>query len=308
MGTDIAVPFFSVIMNVYNGERFVGRAIESVIRQTYTGWELIVVDDASTDGTAEILARYAAQDPRIRVIRNPKNLHVGPSSNIAIRTARGKWIGRIDADDVHRPEFLQKMHDRAERLTVKDRFLSSWVTAIDEEDRKILDIRLPDGEKIRRMMPHENFLYHTATCYPKSLWEKTGGYVETRAKSHDAMLWKQFFDAGASVEMLPEFLIEYRIHSGNMTTEDASIDLAAAQKGFRPNREWRISLYLKQQMAREARRDILELRRVEKKLSAKNAAYLLMTFLPASWARMFMWELRPRFRSLSARFRKTASV
>ncbi len=98
-------PLVSVIVIVLDGERFLGEAIDSVQQQSYPRWELLVVDDGSTDGTLELAARRAADDPRIRVLRHPDlgNHGMSASRNLGLAEARGALIGFLDADDVWEP-------------------------------------------------------------------------------------------------------------------------------------------------------------------------------------------------------------
>ena len=96
----------SIVMPSYNAEKFVSETIESVLRQTYTNWELIIVDDCSKDNTAEVVANF--QDARIRFMRNEKNSGAAVSRNRALREAKGKWIAFLDSDDLWEPEKLEK--------------------------------------------------------------------------------------------------------------------------------------------------------------------------------------------------------
>ncbi len=98
------MPTVSVIMSAFNAEAYLREAVDSILAQTFGDFELIVVDDASTDRTLEIVAEYS--DPRIRVIRNPSNLGVGGARNRGLRLARGKYIAMHDADDTSVPDRL----------------------------------------------------------------------------------------------------------------------------------------------------------------------------------------------------------
>lgn len=97
----------SIIMPSYDTARFISETIDSVLRQTYVNWELIIVDDSSTDNTDEIVGAYLA-DKRIRYIKNEKNSGAAVSRNRALREARGKWIAFLDSDDLWLPEKLEK--------------------------------------------------------------------------------------------------------------------------------------------------------------------------------------------------------
>lgn len=101
----------SVIMPNYNGARFIAETIGSVIAQTYTDWELLIVDDCSDDDSVKIVNGLAEKDPRVKLFVNEKNCGAAEARNVALRAASGKWIAFLDADDVWLPEKLQKQLD-----------------------------------------------------------------------------------------------------------------------------------------------------------------------------------------------------
>jgi glycosyltransferase involved in cell wall biosynthesis len=97
----------SVILPVYNGERYVGQAVRGVIDQSFPDWELVVVDDGSTDGTAGAIRRIS--DDRIRFIHRPENSGPSAARNIGLNVARGRWVAFLDADDAWDREYLKKI-------------------------------------------------------------------------------------------------------------------------------------------------------------------------------------------------------
>lgn len=105
------MPVVSVIMPAYNAEAFIEDAINSVLKQTYTDFELIVINDCSTDATADIVSRIAATDGRTRFFNNEKNSGVSFTRNFGISKADGEWIAFLDSDDMWREEKLQKQID-----------------------------------------------------------------------------------------------------------------------------------------------------------------------------------------------------
>src|SRR5690349_12664883 len=107
----MAIPTVSVIMAVYNTEQYVRSAAESILRQTYTDFEYIIVDDGSTDGTPAILNQLASQDERIVLVRQPRNQGYTRALNIGLTKARGPLLARQDADDLSRPERLRQEVD-----------------------------------------------------------------------------------------------------------------------------------------------------------------------------------------------------
>ena len=109
-GLDAQLPVcVSVIMANFNGARFLPDAIESVRNQTLADWELLICDDASTDGSAAIVQRYAARDPRIKLIRNETNLGPAAARNRALSAAKGAWLAIMDSDDIMHPARLKTL-------------------------------------------------------------------------------------------------------------------------------------------------------------------------------------------------------
>lgn len=305
-------PFFSIVLPVYNCETYIARAIESVLEQTDRDWELIIGDDCSSDRTPRIISFYANQDARIRSFRNDCNLSARKTLDLAISLSQGEWIVHIDADDFFNSNYLETLRWYIHREENRECLISAWVTVVDESDKKILDVKLPKAETIKKMMKIENFLYHSATSFKKESWKKVGGYPDDMRIAEDAVMWAALFDHGLDLVMIPDFLVNYRIHSSNITTfNDAHVqrDHALSARTFRHKKEWKISLYLKQNMREMARREILGLFQFQNYVSLKNLQYLVLTFFPAQYVYYFMWDLRPRlrqkFRSL---FRKKIRV
>ena len=291
-----ARPFFSVILPVFNGQKYLRQSVDSVIRQTCDNWELIIVDDASTDETPGMIREFTASDPHIRSIRNEININCGPSANRGIEIARGQWITRIDADDRYKPEYLAELFQAIRQRPGQDFFASAGVAVIDSEGRSIVSMALPPPKKIRRMLNAENYLCHPATSYPRALWEKVGGYPpvqpDIKDGGDDRALWNKFFKAGAGLVVLPKILVEYRVHFSNMSY--------TAGYG---NREWIVSLYMKCGMLQNARDEILKTRSQEGRLKPKHRFYLFLTYWPSGLVRFLMWEVRPWIRFLMRRVR-----
>ncbi len=107
MSTSEKVPRVSVLMSVYNGERFLRDSVESILGQTFTDFEFLILDDGSTDSTCEILEEYANKDARIVLVRNDRNLGLTRSLNKGLRLVRGEYLARQDADDISLPKRLE---------------------------------------------------------------------------------------------------------------------------------------------------------------------------------------------------------
>src|SRR2546421_2516750 len=101
-------PKVSVVMPVHNARRFIDQAIRSVLSQTFTDFEFIILDDNSTDGSGEVARAWARQDDRIRLFENQDRLGHSATSNLAVSLARSKYVARMDADDISHPERLSR--------------------------------------------------------------------------------------------------------------------------------------------------------------------------------------------------------
>ena len=109
------MPAITVVMPVYNTEDYVAKAIQSILDQTFGDFEFLIIDNGSTDGSGQIIDRFAAQDPRIRVIRNEKNVFISEARNSALAQARGEYLYLIDSDDWALPDMLETMYTRAKK-------------------------------------------------------------------------------------------------------------------------------------------------------------------------------------------------
>lgn len=130
------MPKFSIVMPAYNAEKFIAKAINSVIEQTFDSWELVIVDDASTDGTGKIAMRYAEKENRIRYFKNGTNSGSANQPRLkAARMAEGKYIVTLDADDTIEPSYLEKLNIAHER-THADIVISQMIM-IDETGKEL---------------------------------------------------------------------------------------------------------------------------------------------------------------------------
>jgi glycosyltransferase involved in cell wall biosynthesis len=150
-----ASPLVSVAVPVYNGERYLAEALESILAQTVADLEIIVTDNASNDGTAAICQRYASKDARVRYVRNPSNIGANPNFNLGPVYARGKYFKWTAHDDVLEPSFLEKCIAALESNT--DAVLChTHIRYIDSESRPI-GIYEGNVRKTTSSKPHERF-------------------------------------------------------------------------------------------------------------------------------------------------------
>lgn len=203
-------PLVSIVIPVHNGERYVKEALDSCINQTYYPLEIIVVDDGSTDGTLEILKEYEKKDNRLRAISVSKQNGLGNVINIGIRQSRGKYIARMDADDVMYPTRLEKQVEYLE--SNQGCVAVGGQIDIIDENGKITGHReyaLNDKDIKRNMFLFMPFA-HPAVMLRRSSVEEVGLYPENMWKVEDV---KFFFLLGqeGTYHNLPDTVLKYRM-------------------------------------------------------------------------------------------------
>lgn len=202
-------PIASIIIPTRNRGKRIKKAIESVLEQTYKNFELIIINDASTDGTGEIISKFARKDPRIKVITNEINLGLARSLNKAIKISCGEYIARLDDDDFWSDaRKLEKQIDFLEKK-LDYMLVGGGVIRIDEQGKEIIRFYLPrEDEEIRRTVLLGNPFAHSSVVFRKEAWEKSGGYDENLPFSEDWDLWMRFGKLGKFYNF-PEYFIYY---------------------------------------------------------------------------------------------------
>ena len=212
-------PTVSVVMPAYNAGRFIDRAIRSIRQQTLTDWELIVVNDGSSDDTGEVAERHAADDSRIRVIHQV-NGGQAVANNRAIPEARAQYIARMDADDVSLPERLSALRDF---LDANPSVVVAGTNAIvcDPTGKERHRTRLPESnESIREMLltRRTNTFYNPTLMFRKAAWLACGGERPCFRHAHDLDLSLRLIAHGTA-RNLPIAGVQYRIHEA----QDSSV-------------------------------------------------------------------------------------
>ena len=210
-------PEISVIMSVYNGEAYLEEAIASVINQTFTNWELVVVNDCSTDTTGEILAKIAAQDARVKVHTNEVNLRLPTSLNKAISLSSGKYIARMDADDICLPDRLEKQYRFMEENPEIALSSCRFMTVKNGVYRSGGAGGRCDSGAIRAMLLVSNPILHPGVI-AKAEVLKHYGYDTTLTCTEDLELWTRMAMGGEKMAILPECLLIYRLHDKQITS------------------------------------------------------------------------------------------
>jgi hypothetical protein len=221
----------SVVMSVYNGESFLAEAVESVLAQTFSDFEFIIIDDGSTDRVPEILSGYAKRDARVRVF--PQQNEGRPQSlNRGISLAAAPLIARMDADDISLPRrFEQQVKLMEARPEIV--LLSGPVEFIGYDGRRIGGFRPPetDGE-IRIKMRHTNVFYHPTVMMRREHVLAAGGYRKALRDADDYDLFLRMAERG-KMAALAEPVLAYRVHPEQASVANLNIQtrcLVAARK------------------------------------------------------------------------------
>ena len=226
------IPTISVVMSVYNGEQYLEDAINSMLCQTATDFEFIVIDDGSTDGTANLLQQFRAGDDRIQVV-NHQNVGLTASLNIGVRQARGEFIARMDSDDRSDPRRLeaQLAYLRSHSDCVA---LGSSLRLIDPDGDSLGDSQPPihHGEIVESLYRGIGSLPHPSVLMRRKAFERVGGYRESFRYAQDLDLWLRLAEIG-QLANLTEPLLHYRLHLNSITNENRREQLACAQRAVR---------------------------------------------------------------------------
>jgi len=183
-------PLVSVILPTHNRAKYIAKAIESVWRQSYKNLELIIVNDASTDATAKLVGSLAKYNPKIIILHNEINLGIVASLNKGIKAARGKYIARLDDDDVWCDD--KKIEKQIDFLEKNPGYclVGGGVIKVDKNNKEIVRYLLPkEDEYIRKTILINNVFAHTTVLFRKDIFQKVGGYDEQFAFIEDWDLW-----------------------------------------------------------------------------------------------------------------------
>lgn len=215
------MPKVTVLMAVYNGDRYLREAIESILAQTFQDFEFLIINDGSTDSTKEVLLSY--NDPRIRLVDNGHNLGLTRSLNKGLALAEGRFIARQDADDISEPERLARQVAFLETHP-EVALVGTWYKEIDDRGNSIGDRELPcDSTQIRWDLLFYCPFVHSSVMFCKStVLEQIGFYDEAFIYAQDYDLWSRIARC-LLVANLNECLMKLRLNPSSMTATYGSI-------------------------------------------------------------------------------------
>lgn len=206
----ISDPLVSIVLPVWNGEKYVAEAIESILNQTCTEYELIIINDCSTDNSLEVIEKYSSKDSRIKIINNQTNKKLPASLNIGFAAAKGKYFTWTSDDNVLSPNFLEEMISQIE-LTLSD-FIYANYFLIDESGAMLKEVNVPHIDQIiLKNVIGPSFLYK------KEVHISNNGYNENYFMFEDYDFWVRTYEKGFKINKLSKCIYQYRTHANSLS-------------------------------------------------------------------------------------------
>ena len=203
-------PLISVVMPVYNALPFLDDSINSILTQTFSDFEFVIFDDASTDGSVERLRQWATRDPRIQLHESKTQLGLSGSSNAVVAMARASIIARMDADDVAHPDRLRRQLD----IIRSSPDIAVVGTLCDGIDARGCVVRPRDRWRLVRRSGYIPFP-HGSAMFRREVFDRVGGYDDTPGGEDQKLFTKM--SAHGRIVTLPDILYSYRYHANNAT-------------------------------------------------------------------------------------------
>jgi len=207
----LAKPLISVVMPVYNALPFLDDCISSILRQTLSDFEFVILDDASTDNSIARLREWASSDKRIRIHESKRRLGLSRSSNAVVAESRASIVARMDADDIAHPDRLRRQWEIIQS-SPDVAVIGTLCNGIDAAGR---EVRPRDRWRLVRRSRYIPFP-HGSAMFRREVFDKVGGYDETTIGGEDQVLFSRMAAHGRVVT-LPDVLYSYRYHANNAT-------------------------------------------------------------------------------------------
>lgn len=222
------MPAISVVMPVYNAERYIAEAVESILNQTFTDFEFIIINDGSTDRSLEILQCYARQDSRIRLISR-ENRGLVKTLNEGLALAKAPLIARMDADDV---AFLDRFHLQVQFMDQHPEVvcIGGYWEIIDDAGRVLTLLKVPeDNEQIQDLiLKGHASITHPSAMFRKAQVQELGGYRGEFEAAEDLDLWLRLGEIGLLAN-IPYPVIKYRFLASSVSGQNLTLQKQSAQ-------------------------------------------------------------------------------
>ena len=222
-----SIPQISVVMPVYNALPFLNLSISSILGQTFGDFEFVILDDASTDGSTELLQDWARRDARIQLYESDEQLGLAGSANAVVAKARAPIVARMDADDIAHPDRLRLQLD----VLTKELDVVAVGTLCTGIDAAGNEVRPRDRWRLLRTSPLIPFP-HGSAMFRRTAFDQIGGYNELMDGAEDQELFRNMTTVGRVVT-LANVLYSYRYHSSNATLLNGTRAVTQAERGHR---------------------------------------------------------------------------
>ncbi|MDI1304079.1 MAG: glycosyltransferase family 2 protein [bacterium] len=207
------IPLVSIITPSFNSEKFIAETIQSVQNQTYQNWEMIIVDDCSSDETVSIVTKMTLLDNRIQLFQSEKNSGTGIARNTALTKCKGRYISFLDADDLWKPQKLEKQIDFLKTNNLP--FTFSFYDCIDEEGKSLnKTVEAPRNLSYRQLF-FCNYVGNLTGIYDVNYFGKIA--ISSIRKRQDWMLWLTILKKIKTAQPIPESLAFYRIRENSIS-------------------------------------------------------------------------------------------
>lgn len=221
----IIKPLLSVITPVYNREKYLTECIESILNQTFKDFEFIIIDDHSTDRTLNIIKDYELKDTRIKIISNELNIGATKSFNKGLKISVGKYIARMDSDDISMPDRFQKQIDLMENWDELE-VIGTGAILINGDGIEIGRKKFPsDYKKISKILMSGVPVFDPSVVIRSETLKKIGAFDNRLAPADDYYLWLSLHKDKKLISNLNDYLIKYRIHDTNLSKLELSNQL-----------------------------------------------------------------------------------
>ena len=204
----------SVVLPVFNGETYLAQSIDSILAQTYTNWELIIIDDGSTDRTEEIANAYVKKDARIFYYKNPKNMQLPRSLNRGFAMSVGDYLTWTSDDNIYYPDAFETMVKTLESDS-RLGFVFASCDVIDKDGKKIDEWIMPENMELRKIVGTN--IVGACFMYRRRVYALVGDYNPALFLAEDFDYWQRIF-ARFKVRPIEKVLYAYRRHEDNLTS------------------------------------------------------------------------------------------
>lgn len=209
-------PAISIVLPVYNCESYVADAIQSILNQSFANFELIIINDGSTDGSGSIARHFKELDARVIIIEQ-ENKGLVFSLNKGIEIAQAEYIARMDADDISMPNRLKLQYEKMNEDS-QIAVLGSFTKIIDEHGQEVgLGFYPVHSNDVTRLLYRGSPVAHPAVMMRKKVVQAVGGYREKFLHCEDYDLWLRIIETGYVIANLPKLLLKYRVHTNNIS-------------------------------------------------------------------------------------------